>query len=106
MRLDDFLILKADGNGLEFVENSEGPTKTREARLNSKSRSFQARLFEMGGEKSPLALIREFIRRRPLSLQQSSPFYFAIKIYRHSEDEAYYEAQPMVSIRHHCWNNS
>ena len=54
MRLDDFRILKADGGSLEFVEFAEGPTKTRQAGLCSKSRSFQPRMFETGGERCPV----------------------------------------------------
>ena len=95
MRLDDFRILQADGGGLEFVEFAEGPTKTRQAGLSSKSRSFQPRMFETGGERCPVALFREFIRRRPSTLQQSGPFYLALKTNRHSEDEIWYKAQPM-----------
>ena len=81
MRLDDFRIL-------------EGPTKTRQAGLNAKSRSFQPKMFLTGGERCPVALFREFIRRRPSTVQQSGPFYLAIKTNRHGDDETWYKAQP------------
>ena len=66
-RLDDFRILKGD-DGLEFVEYPEGPTKTRQAGLNAKSRSFQPKMFQTGGERCPVALSREFIRQRPSTM--------------------------------------
>ena len=76
----NFRILKGD-DGLEFVEHAEGPTKTRQAGLNAKSlsnqnrqRSFQPKMFQTGDERCPIALFREFVSRRPLTMQQNSPF--------------------------------
>ena len=56
MMLDDFRILKADGDGREFVEFAERPTKTRQVELGSKSRSFQPMMFETRDERCPVAL--------------------------------------------------
>ena len=94
MRLNDFRILKGDDD-LEFVKYAKGPTKTRQAGLNAKSRSFRPRMFQTGGERCPVALFQEFIRRRPSTLQQSGPFYLAIKANRQDDDETWYKAQPM-----------
>lgn len=91
MRLNDFRILKG-GDGLEFVEYAEGTTKTRHAGLNAKSRSFRPRMFQTGGERCSVALFREFIRRRPSTLQQSSPFHLAIKANQQDDDETWYKA--------------
>ena len=53
MRLEDFRIMKGD-DGLEFVEFAEGPTKTRPGGLNAKSRQFQPKMFQTGGERFQL----------------------------------------------------
>ena len=63
----NFRILKGD-DGLEFVEHAEGPTKTRQAGLNAKSRSFQPKMFQTDDKRCPIALFREFVSRRPLTM--------------------------------------
>ena len=50
MRLEDFRIMKGD-DGLEFVEFTEGPTKTRPGGLNAKPRQFQPKMFQTGAER-------------------------------------------------------
>ena len=94
MRLEDFRIMKGD-DGLEFVEFTEGPTKTRPGGLNAKPRQFQPKMFQTGGEKCPVALFRQYISHRPPNLRTSGPFYLSIKYNRRPDDEIWYEVQPM-----------
>ena len=86
MRLEDFRIMKGD-DGLEFVDFAEGPTKTRHWGLNAKSRQFQPKMFQIGGERCPVALFRQYISRRPPNLRTSGLFYLSIKYNRGSSDE-------------------
>ena len=78
--------MKGD-DGLEFVEFAEGPTKTRHGGLNAKSRQFQPKMLQTGGEKCPVAFFREYISRRPPNLRTSGLFYLPIKYNRGSSDE-------------------
>ena len=42
-------------DGLEFVEFSEGPTKTRPGGLSAKPSQFQPKMFQTGEGKCPVA---------------------------------------------------
>ena len=86
MRLEDFRIMKVD-DGLEFVEFTEGPTKTRPGGLNAKPRQFQPKMFQTGGEKCPVALFRQYISHRAPNLRTSGPFYLSVKYNRRPDDE-------------------
>ena len=94
MRMEDFRISRGDDN-TEFVEFAEGPTKTRQGGLNSKPRQFQPRMFKTGGERCPVKLFREFVSRRPQTMQECGPFYLSIKNNRRQGDDIWYKAQPM-----------
>ena len=94
MRLEDFRIMKGD-DGLEFVEFTEGPTKTRPGGLNAKPRQFQPKMFQTRGEKCPVALFRQYISHRPPNLRTSGPFYLSVKYNRRPDDEIWYKVQPM-----------
>ena len=83
MRLEDFRIMKGDDG---FVEFAEGPTKTRQ---------FQPKMFQTGGERCPVALFRQYINRRPRNLRASGPFYLSIKYNGGPSDETWYKVQPM-----------
>ena len=60
MKMDDFRIAKGE-DGIEFVEFTEGPTKTRQGGLNTKQRSFQPRMFATSSERCPVTLFKEYI---------------------------------------------
>ena len=92
--MEDFRISRGDDN-TEFVEFAEGPTKTRQGGLNSKPRQFQPRMFKTGGERCPVKLFREFVSRRPQTMQECGPFYLSIKNNRRKGDDIWYKAQPM-----------
>lgn len=94
MKMHNFRIGKGD-DGLEFVEFIEGPTKTRQGRLNSKPRQFQPKMFETGGERCPVLLFRQYVSRRPHNLQNTGPFYLSIKNNRKVDDQIWYKVQPM-----------
>ena len=74
MRLEDFRIMKGD-DGLEFVEFAEGPTKTRPGGVNAKPRQLQPKMFQTGGGRCPVALLCQYISRRPPNLRTNGPFY-------------------------------
>ena len=46
MKLDNFQLCK-DNNGVEFVQFTEGQTKTRQGGLHTKLRDFQPRMFTL-----------------------------------------------------------
>jgi len=50
MKVDDLQLCK-DDNGVEFVQFTEGQTKTRQGGLHTKLRDFQLRMFAFGGER-------------------------------------------------------
>ena len=85
MKMEDFQLCKND-EGMEFVQFTEGPTKTRQGGLQSKNRDFQPRMFSVGGERCPVALFKQFVERRPLNMRWSGPFYLSIKRNRKLND--------------------
>ena len=58
MKMEDFQLCKND-KGMEFVQFTEGPTKTRQGGLQGKERDFQPRMFSVGGERFPVALFKQ-----------------------------------------------
>ena len=67
IKMEDFQICKND-EGMEFAQFTEGPTKTRQGGVQSMNRDFQLRMFSVGGEMCPVALLKQFVERRPLSM--------------------------------------
>ena len=94
MKVDDFQLCK-DDNGVEFVQFTEGQTKTRQGGLHTKHRDFQPRMFAIGGERCPVALIKQFVSRRPQNLKTTGPFYLSIKTNRKPDDNVWFKVQPM-----------
>ena len=58
MKMEDFQLCKND-EGMELVQFTEGPTKTRQGGLQSNNRDFQPRMFSVGGERFPVALFKQ-----------------------------------------------
>ena len=94
MKLEDFQLCK-DDNGVEFVQFTEGITKTRQGGLHQKHRDFQPRMFAVGGERCPVSLFKQFLTRRPPSLKTSGALYLSIKSNRRPEDSVWFKSQPM-----------
>ena len=94
MKMEDFQLCKTD-EGVEFVQFMEGPTKTRQGRLQSKNRDFQLWMFAVGGERCPVALFKQFAERRPLNMQRSGRFYLSIKWNRKVNDNVWFKIQLM-----------
>ena len=94
MKMEDFQLCKND-EGMEFVQFTEGPTKTRQGGLQSKNRDFQPRMFSVGGERCPVAIFKQFVERRPLNMRWSGPFYLSIKRNRTLNDNIWFKTQPM-----------
>ena len=84
MKVDDFQLCK-DDNGVEFVQFTEGQTKTRQGGLHTKHRDFQPRMFAVG----------EFVSRRPQNVKTTGPFYLSIKTNRKPDDNVWFKVQPM-----------
>ena len=94
MGLENFRIREGD-NGLEFVEFVEKSTKTRPGGLNAKPRQFQPKMFQTSGERCSVALLRQYINRRPRNLKASGPFYLSIKYKSGPGDKTWFKVQPM-----------
>ncbi|CAH3166561.1 unnamed protein product [Porites lobata] len=77
MKMEDFQLCKND-EGMEFVQFTEGPTKTRQGGLQSKNRDFQC----------PVAIFKQFVERRPLNMR-------CIKRNRTLNDNIWFKTQPM-----------
>jgi hypothetical protein len=97
MRLEDFRIVKGDGD-LQFVEYNEGPTKTRQAGLNAKPRYFPPKMFRTRGERCRCSSIL-FRIYKPTTFQVSTMWSILslgeLKINRRHDDETWYKVQPM-----------
>ena len=82
---------------MEFVQFTDGPTKTRQGGLQSKNRDFQPRMFSVGGERCSVALFKQFVERRPLNMRWPGPFHLSIKRNRRliMNDNIWFKSQPM-----------
>ena len=94
MKVDDFQLCK-DDNGVEFVQFTEGQTKTRQGGLHTTHRNFQPQMFVVGGEGCPVALFKQFVSRQPQKLMTTGPFYLSIKTNRRPDDNKWFNVQPM-----------
>ena len=94
MKMEDFQLCKND-EGMEFVQFTEGLTKTRQGGLQSKNRDFQPRMFSVGGERCPVALFKQFVEQRPLNTRWSGLFYLRIKRNGRLNDNIWFKTQPM-----------
>ena len=94
MRVDDFQLCN-DNSGVEFLQFTEGQTKTRQGVLHTKHRDFQPRMFAVGGERCPVALFKQFVSRRPQNLKTNGPFYLSFKTNRRPDDNVWFKVQPM-----------
>ena len=94
MKMKDFQLCKND-EGVEFVQFTEGPTKTRQGGLQSKNIDFQPRMLSVGGERCPVALFKQCVERRPLNMRWSGPFYLSIKANRRLNDNIWFKTQPI-----------
>ena len=83
---------------MEFVQFTEGPTKTRQGGLQCQSRDFQPRMFSVGGERCPVALFKQFVERRSLNMRWSGPFYLSFKRNRRLNDNIWFKTLPMGEI--------
>ena len=90
MKTEHFQLCKND-EGMEFVQFTEGPTKTRQSRLQSKNRDFQPRMFSVGEESCSVALFKQFVGQRPLNMQWSGAFYLSIKRNRRLNDNIWFK---------------
>ena len=59
----------------EYVEWTEGITKTRQGGLHKPGRMVAQKAFAVGGPKCPVALLEKMIAKRPPSLKNSGPLY-------------------------------
>lgn len=92
--MDDFQLGK-DDNGLEFVQYTEGQTKTRQGGLHTKTRDFQPRMFAVGGERCPVVFFKQFVSRRPQKMKTAGTFYLSIKTNRKPDNNLWFKVQPM-----------
>ena len=60
IKLDDFQLCK-DDNSVEFVQFTEGQTKTQQGGLHPKLCDFQPGMFAVGGERCSVALFKQFV---------------------------------------------
>ncbi|XP_015769280.1 PREDICTED: uncharacterized protein KIAA1958-like [Acropora digitifera] len=92
MKVDDFQLCK-DDNGVDFVQFTEGHTKTRQGGLHTKHPDFQPQMFAVGGERCPVALFKQFVSRRPQKLKTTCPFYLSSKNNRRPDDNVWFQVQ-------------
>ena len=93
MRVEDFQIGR-DENGTKYVQFVENPTKTRQAGLSAKPRSFLPKMFATGDKVCPVALFEEFLSRRPAELKSQGPFYLSC-MQNTNSSQVWYKRQPM-----------
>ena len=64
MKMEDFCFTN-DNNGIEFVNFSDGVTKTLGQGLNARPRLQKPKMFSIGGSQCPMEIFRLFMSRRP-----------------------------------------
>lgn len=77
MKVEDFTLPRDDGN--DFLTFAEGPTKTRQGRLNVKTRLVTPKMFATENEERCLVMLfKRYLEKRPSEMQKSAPFYLTV----------------------------
>ena len=77
-------------NNTGFVE---GPTKTRQAGLSGKQRSFKPKMFAKDDDRCPVAIFKEFLACRPPKIRGNGPLF--LTCVKNPTSYAWYKKTPM-----------
>lgn len=95
LKVDSF-SLHVDEQGTEYLVFREGLTKTRRGEKHQGARKFIPRLYATGGDRCPIFIYKEFMKRRPAETKvQNAPFYIQIKRNRKANDDIWFKNQPL-----------
>ena len=94
VRIED--LKSADGSGTtEYIEWTEGQTKTRQGGLTKSNRRVTQRVFATGGERCTVMFIDKLISKRPPLLQHTGPLYLRPLARFNPEDNVWFSSQPV-----------
>ena len=76
IRIEHLKFIKNAVTGeTEYIEWTEGLTKTRQGGLSKKQRRVPQRMFAVGGDRCPVGILEKVISKRPRKLAQTGPLY-------------------------------
>ena len=97
VRVEDLKVVKkSDGSGdTEYIEWTEGLTKTRQGGLTKSNRQLTQRIFTIGGENCAMMYLEKLLSKRPPSLRNSGPLYLRPLVRFTAGGDVWYSSQPV-----------
>ena len=75
IRIEELKVVKLPNGETDYVQWTEGLTKTRKGGLSKPARRIQQRMFAVGGPRCPVMLLEMMLSKRPEELKRSGPLY-------------------------------
>ena len=75
IRIEELKVVKSPNGETDYVQWTEGLTKTRKGGLNKPARRIEQRMYVVGGPRCPVMLLEMMLSKRPDELKLSGPLY-------------------------------
>ena len=75
IRIEELKVVKSPNGETDYVQWTEGLTKTRKGGLSKPARRIEQRMFAVGGPRCPVMLLQMMLSKRPDELKLSEPLY-------------------------------
>ena len=97
IRVEDLKVVKkSDGSGdTEYIEWTEGLTKTRQGGLTKSNRQLTQGLFTTGGDNCAVMYLEKLLSKRPPSVRNSGPLYLRPLVRFTAGGDVWYSSQPV-----------
>ena len=89
------IVKKGDGSETEYIEWTEGLTKTRQGGLTKRYRHLAQRVFATGGHHCAVRYLEKLLSKRPPSLRHSGPLYLRPLAKSTPVEAVWFSSQPV-----------
>ena len=93
IRLEELKFVKSPTGEIDYVQWTEGLTKTRKGGLNKPTRRIQQRVFAVGGARCPVKLLEMMLSKHPEELKMTGLLY--LTPLRKPKPHVWYSQQPV-----------
>ena len=93
IKIEELKVVKSPNGETDYVQWTEGLTKTRKGGLSKPARRIEQRMFAVGGPRCPVMLLKMMLSKRPDELKLSGPLY--LTPLRKPRPDLWYSKQPV-----------
>ena len=93
MRIEELKVVKLPNGETDYIQWTEGLTKTRKGGLSKPARRIEQRMFAVGGPRCPVMLLEMMLSKRPDELKFSGPLY--LTPLQKPKPDVWYSKQPV-----------